>query len=211
LKAGLTIPADSEVINPPSGVSRQGDKLTWDVENIPAGQVVTVPIEIRVPTAGTHELRFACVTHSGVLASASAPTTVEAFADLQLSVNDPPSPSPIGAPVTYEMTVTNRGNREARDVKMVAQFSEGIEPQSAVGSKNRVVPGQVIFEPVASIAAGQTIKIQIVAKATVPGMHRFRAEVRCEENDARLVGEESTRYLESAGRIASPPSQTIQR
>lgn len=209
VQAGLMIPADAEVVNPPSGVTRQGDKLLWEVEIVPPGQVVTVPIELRLPSAGTHALKFACVTPSGTLASAEASTTVESFADLKLLVNDPPTPAPIGAPVVYELTVTNRGTRDARNVTILAQFSEGIEPQSASGLKNRVVPGQVLFDPIPAIPAGESVKIKLTAKASVAGMHRFRAEVRCEESDARLVEEESTRYLESASRIASQPGNLI--
>ncbi|MGN6136398.1 MAG: CARDB domain-containing protein [Aureliella sp.] len=211
VKAGLTLPKECEVVNLPSGVTRQGDRLTWEVEQIPAGQVVTVPLELRLTTAGTQQLKLACSALGAALASAEATTTVEAFADLKLSINDPQAPAPIGSPVTYEIKVTNRGTCAARNVMVVAQFSEGIEPQSASGFKNRVVPGQVVFEAIPSIAAGETVKIQVVAKASVAGTHRFRAEVRCEETDARLVGEESTRYLESASRIAMPPSTAIQR
>ncbi len=70
---------------------------------------------------------------------------------------------------------------------------------------------QVRFETVPQIAAGQSVQLKVVAKAAIAGVHRFRAEVRCEDNEARLVEEESTRYLESIGRIASPPNTTINR
>ncbi len=73
------------------------------------------------------------------------------------------------------------------------------------------MPGQVIFETIPRIAAGETVKLKVIAKASVNGVHRFRAEVRCEESDARLVEEESTRFLDSAGRVASPPPATLQR
>jgi hypothetical protein len=211
VQAGLMVPPETQVVNPPSGVTREGDKLLWEVDIVPPGQVVTVPIELRLPKAGNHGLKFACVTPAGALTSAEATTLVEAFADLKLQVNDPPAPAPIGAPVVYELTVTNRGSRDARNVTILAQFSEGIEPQNASGPKNRVVPGQVLFDPIPMIAAGESVKIKLTAKASVSGVHRFRAEVRCEESDARLVAEESTRYIESASRIASPPSSLIQR
>lgn len=211
VKATLTLPPKCEVVNSPSGVTRQGDRLIWEVEQIPAGQLVTVPIELRLASTGACELKLTCSADGGTTASAQALTTIEAFADLQLSVNDPQAPAPIGAPVTYEIDVINRGTCEARNVKVIAQFSEGIEPQSATGFKHRIIPGQVLFEPIPAVAAGETIKIQVVAKASVPGMHRFRAEVRCEETEARLVDEESTRYLDSAARIASPPASSLIR
>ncbi|MCC6508401.1 MAG: hypothetical protein IT423_04795 [Pirellulaceae bacterium] len=211
VQAGLVLPTGTETTQLPAGVSRDGDKLMWDLELVPPGQVVTVPIELKLPSPGQHEISFACVAPDGSVCTTSGQINVEAFADLKLLVNDPVSPAPVGSPVSYELSITNRGSREARGVLVVAQFSDGIEPESAAGLKHRVVPGQVRFDVVPQIAAGETIKLTIVARASLPGVHRFRAEVRCDENEARLVEEESTRFLESTGRVASPPSNIIQR
>ena len=211
VQVGLAIPAGTQLPNLPSGFSRDGDKLLWEIDMISVGQIWTMPIELSMTAPGDQRLQLACVLASGAVASAQATTNIEAFADLTLFVNDPPAPAPIGTPVTYEMTITNRGGCEARDVKIVAQFSEGIEPQSAAGLKNRVVTGQVLFEPIPTIAPGQTVKLQVVALASAPGTHRFRTEVRCEESDVRLVEEESTRYLESARRVGAAISNQVQR
>ncbi len=106
LDAGLMLPAGSEVAQLPSGVTREGNKLLWSIESIPAGQVVTVPIEFVMPSPGTHEVQFACVLPSGAATTAQAATIVEAFADLKLIVNDPTSPAAVGTPVPYELTIT---------------------------------------------------------------------------------------------------------
>ncbi len=211
LQAALQLPVGTEAVQLPAGVTQSGDRLLWNIALVPAGQEVSLPIELRLPTPGTHELTLACVSPDGSVASAKSQVNIEAYADLKLSVNDPVAPAPVGAPVTYELTITNRGSRDAKNVQIVAQFSDGIEPESAVGWNHQVVPGQVRFETVPQIAAGQTLQLKVVAKASVAGVHRFRAEVRSEENEARLVEEESTRYLDSPGRIASPPNATIHR
>ena len=129
---------------------------------------------------------------------------VEAIADLKLVVNDPIAPAPVGGTVTYEMSITNRGSRAATNVRAVAQFSDGIEPVQADGAQHRIVTGQVIFEPLARIEAGETKVLRVQAKAGAAGTHRFRAEVRSDESDLRLVQEETTQYLDSASRIATP-------
>ncbi len=195
----------------PAGMTRDGDKLLCNIDLIPAGQEINLPVELRLATPGVHELSLSCVTPQGTVASARSSVTIEAFADLKLLVNDPVAPAPVGAPVTYELTITNRGSRDANNVHMVAQFSEGIEPESASGWNHKVMPGQVRFEPIPQIGAGQSLTVKVIARAAVAGVHRFRAEVRCEDNEARLVEEESTRYLDAPGRIAAPPSTTIQR
>ncbi len=170
-----------------------------------------MPVELRLASPGTHEIALACVAPDGSVASARGSVTVEAFADLKLSVDDPVAPAAVGAQVTYELTIVNRGSRDAKNVQVVAQFSDGIEPETASGWNHQVVPGQVRFETIPQIAGGETVKLKVLAKASVAGVHRFRAEVRCEDNEARLVEEESTRYLDAPGRIASPPSTTINR
>ena len=211
LQVALQLPPGTETAQLPAGLSRDGDRLFWNVAQIPAGQEVNVPIEMTLATPGAHELTLACVSPDGTVASAKSSVTIEAYADLKLLVNDPVAPAPVGAPVTYELTITNRGSRDAKNVTILAQFSDGIEPQSAVGWNHQVVPGQVRFESIPQIAAGQSLQLKVIAKAAVAGIHRFRAEVRCEDNEARLVEEESTRYLDSTGRIASPPATSIHR
>lgn len=211
LQAALQLPVGTETAQLPAGVTRDGDRLLWNIPQIPAGQEVQLPLELKLATPGAHELSLACVGPDGSVTNTKASVTSEAYADLKLLVNDPVAPAPVGAPVTYELTITNRGSLDAKNVHIVAQFSDGIEPESASGWNHQVVPGQVRFDTVPQIAAGQSVQLKVIAKASTAGVHRFRAEVRCEDNEARLVEEESTRYLESTGRIASPPSTTINR
>lgn len=211
LQAALQLPPGTESLQLPAGMTRDGDKLLCNIDLIPAGQEINLPVELRLAAPGVHELSLACVTPQGTVASAKSSVTIEAFADLKLLVNDPVAPAPVGAPVTYELTITNRGSRDANNVHMVAQFSEGIEPESASGWNHKVMPGQIRFEPIPQIGAGQSLTVKVIARAAVSGVHRFRAEVRCEDNEARLVEEESTRYVDAPGRIAAPPSTTIQR
>lgn len=211
LQAALQLPVGTEMAQLPAGVTRDGDRLLWNIPQISAGQEVQLPLELKLATPGAHELSLACVAPDGSVTNTKANVTSEAYADLKLFVNDPVAPAPVGAPVTYELTITNRGSLDAKNVQIVAQFSDGIEPESASGWNHQVVPGQVRFDTLPQIAAGQSVQLKVIAKASTAGIHRFRAEVRCEDNEARLVEEESTRYLDSTGRIASPPSTTINR
>lgn len=211
LQAALQLPSGTETLQLPAGLTRDGDRLVWNIEQVPPGQEVQLPLELRLATPGTHELTLACVSPDGSTTSAKSKVMSEAYADLKLLVNDPVAPAPVGTPVTYELTITNRGSLDAKNVRIVAQFSDGIEPESASGWNHQVVPGQVRFENVPQIAPGQSVQLKIVAKASLAGVHRFRAEVRCEDNEARLVEEESTRYLDGTGRIASPPSTSVNR
>ncbi|MFN9914997.1 MAG: hypothetical protein ACK53L_20575, partial [Pirellulaceae bacterium] len=123
---------------------------------------------------------------------------VDAISDLKLMVTDPMAPAPVGQEVVYDLTIINRGSKAATAVQLLAQFSNGIEPVRAEGSASRVLPGQVVFDPIAVIEPGQEVTLRVVAQASEPGMHRFRAELQCEDGETQLIQEESTRYLSTA-------------
>jgi hypothetical protein len=132
---------------------------------------------------------------AGVAANAQAITKVEALADLKLVVNDPAGPFATGGEVNYEVQVMNRGTNVAKQLKVVVHFSEGIEPTSVEGAQAKLVPGQVICEPLAQLEAGEKIAFKVKARGESAGNHLFRVEVFCTEPETRLVSEGTTRFF----------------
>ena len=104
---------------------------------------------------------------------------VEAMAELHLDVKEPQGPIPVGEETTYEVRVHNRGTKAAQDIQVMAYFSQGIEPTSAEGCPHRIMPGQVAFNPIASLPAGEEVTLKVRACADAVGNHIFRAEVHC--------------------------------
>ena len=84
----------------------------------------------------------------------------------------------------------NRGSKEATNIDLIAQFSEGIEPTSASGHGSEIVPGQVIFKPIASIPAGGQITVKVLATAQKAGQSAVprRIVVRRTGDEARVGG-----------------------
>ncbi|MFO7903576.1 MAG: hypothetical protein R6U98_13005 [Pirellulaceae bacterium] len=138
-------------------------------------------------------------------ASDTVETMVEAIADLKLTVNDPKGPIRVGRDAIYEIQVLNRGSKPATDVALVAQFSEGVEPESVSGHPADIVPGQVIFEPLETVPAGEKVTMQITARAAQSGNLRFRAELTCDSPETKLAAEENTRFYGDA------PSSPVSR
>ena len=140
----------------------------------------------------------------------SLATRVESIAALVLTVSDPPAPAPIGTDLTYESVIRNRGSKEATDVRAIAQFSHGIEPQRSEGQSGEVMTGQVLFDAIPRIGAGQEVRIKVIAQADRPGHHRFRTEIR--SGDTVLVAEEATHYMSPKGeRVSRRSSETLSR
>jgi hypothetical protein len=125
---------------------------------------------------------------------------VEAIAELKLVVNDPSGPTATGETAVYELQVMNRGSQAAKQVKIVMQFSEGLEPQSFEGCEARIVPGQVLCQPLPQLGPGEQATLRVKAKAEQAGTHQYRIEVTTTDGDARLVSEGTTRFFVDSGR-----------
>jgi hypothetical protein len=145
--------------------------------------------------SGATKLQSNIESQGGGKADAEALVQIESVTDLKLSVSDPVAPAPVGQDVAYDLTIVNRGSKAAKAVKLLAQFSHGIEPTRAEGGVARVLPGQVVFDAIETIEPGQEVTLRVYAQAAEPGMHRFRAELQCEDGETQLVEEETTRYL----------------
>jgi hypothetical protein len=83
----------------------------------------------------------------------------------------------------------------ARAVNVAAMFSEGIDPTHVEGGQYEIQDGRVAFRTIDALPAGAEVVLKIHAKATREGTHIFRAEVACDDLDAKLVAEETTRYF----------------
>jgi hypothetical protein len=153
--------------------------------------------------AGENRVAAAAQAGGGIAASGEAITTVEAAADLKLVVNDPAGPLPTSELAVYQVQIMNRGSDAARQVKVVMQFSDGVEPVSFDGCQARIVPGQVICHPLPELGAGEQVTIRVKARADRGGTHQFRVEVNSEESETRLVSEGTTKFFADSGRPSS--------
>ncbi|QDS90138.1 Large cysteine-rich periplasmic protein OmcB precursor [Rosistilla ulvae] len=176
------------------GAELVGEFLRWKVDEMAPGATADYDLQCELAGVGAHLLAFECRGSAAGRATVSLTTEVEAIADLVLTINDPVAPAPVGEEVNYEIVIRNRGTLAAEGVKVIAQFSNGIEPIKVAGHAGELVPGQVLFDAIPRIDAGEQVKLSVRAKAMNAAHHRFRAEVTAGETI--LVAEEATRYME---------------
>ena len=177
--------------------------MRWPVGALEPGQTRTYKFNCLLNTSGDLQLEVGARGKGDLAASSACLTTVETVADLVLSVADPKGPLPTGEKIPYQIKVQNRGTKTAKGVNLVMQFSEGIEPLDATGLEHRIAEGQVLFNPIPQIDPGQEMTFKITAEALKSGTHIFRAQLTCQDSDAREIAEGTTRFFGEQIRPAS--------
>ncbi len=191
-----------------SGQYDQTDhQVTWHLRSLPPGDTVDLQLDCTLTGDGPCQVRVNATDETQLTADAVASTNVIARADLKLAVSDPSGPVHVAERGVYEIHVSNRGTKAAEGVEVVVFFSEGIEPAEVEGGQYEIAPGQVVFQPIASLPPGGEVVYQIRAKAGIVGDHVFRAEVHCRPLGARLVAQETTHYYADFARTAERPQE----
>ena len=204
LACSIAIPDGIEMIELPEGVTRQGNELRWSIPKLDPKSQFTLPVRCEMNRSGNHTLAFQARSDQNINLRSDISTLVEAIADLELVVNEPQAPAPVGARVVYELQVSNRGSKAAEDIRVVAQFSEGIEPLALEGHAGRIVPGQALFDNLPSIGPNQTVTLRVICQASKNGVHRFRAAVQSPSSQEDLLEEGSTRFVGSNSKSSKP-------
>jgi uncharacterized repeat protein (TIGR01451 family) len=195
VQVAAALPAGAKLMAATGGgqASADGGKVHWTIPTIRAGDHTVLELRCQMNNPGANRLSVQS-TAGDLSASAEETTQVEALADLKLDVIEPKGPIAVGADVAYEIRLLNRGTKSASDVKVVGYFSGKVEPVSATGGEHRLVPGIVVFKPIASLAPGNEATFKITARAKAPGHHMFKAEVVCETAGAKLGSEHTTLF-----------------
>ena len=207
LVALVRLPASADYLRGLEQAEQHGDRLTWPVGRLAAGEERIYRFFCQLNQPGDARFDIAVRNDRDLESASSLVTRVESIADLKMTINDPASPVPVGEDVLYEIEIVNRGSRAANHVQVIAQFSDGIEPVAVEGSPAELVPGQAVFEPIAHVNPGQTVTLKVKAKADREGSHIFRAELRCSDPEYRLVAEDTTTFYDS-GLMVSPGQST---
>jgi len=173
--------------------SQQG-QVTWQIGSLRHGAVRIFDLQCMLTSAGENRLDIRSRASGDLSAARAVITMVEALADLKLSINDPKGAIPVGAESEYEVRIVNRGSKAAEEIRIVGFFGPHVEPISIHGWRGEIATGQVDFDPIDRLNAGQELVFKIVARADVPGTHRFRVEVTCANPETTLASEESTKF-----------------
>lgn len=207
-----TLPAGAKLISATSGGQwkpEQG-KVVWSLPPLHAGGDTALELKCTLANPGPNRLQIASSASGDVSDAADITTNVEALADLKLDVSEPAGPIGVGDEVNYELRIHNRGSKAAEAVAVVVYFSDGIEPESAMGAPSDISNGVVAFRPLAMVPAGGEISLKVKARAQHNGKQVFRAEVECGTLGTKLVNsQEMTVYSGDGGPVLERADHAI--
>jgi uncharacterized repeat protein (TIGR01451 family) len=212
VQVAAMLPPDAKYIGSNSGgrFEPQQGRIVWSVGSLPTGGERTLDVQCSLNTPGDNRLQFVATADEDLNAAATANTQVQALADLKIEVRDPQGPVAVGQDSVYEVVVRNRGSAAAENVDLTVFFSEGLEAKSVEGAPHEIATGQVIFKPIPSVGAGETLIVKVHTLADRAGNHIFRAELVCQSLDTKLAAEEATLYYgdgaPAVGGTASEPT-----
>jgi uncharacterized repeat protein (TIGR01451 family) len=202
----VVLPVGAKVEASTEGSQSTDTGLKWRIGAMQPGIERTFEIQCVVMTAGENRLEAAVTAATGLSATQTATTDVQAIADLKLVVVEPTGARRVGEDVAYDVAITNRGSKAAEDVNVLVQFSDGVEPVAADGAPAELADGQVVFNSIPRIGPGQKAQLKVRARADKAGNHRFRVQVTGDEAETQLVFEGTTRFFGEAAASPAKPA-----
>ncbi len=199
--AVVSLPAGATFVDSTDGgkFDAQRAQVQWNIGALRPSSIRVLEMKCELNSAGENRVDVQCQSSQEINVAKSVVTVVEALADLKLFVNDPPGAVSVGQESEYEVRIANRGTKAAENIQLIGYFSEGVEPESVVGGPAQLSTGQVMFDPIDYIAPGKEVVYRISARASQPGNHVFRAELKCRSPETRLATEEWTKFYQGEG------------
>jgi hypothetical protein len=108
---------------------------------------------------------------------------------IDLQIEGLPDATPTGEAFDLTITIHNGSSRPLSRVVATVFFAEQIEPVSAGTWPVRLAPGVIAFDPLDSVAPGETVSLPIRAVGVVAGDCAYRVTLECPELDESLVAD----------------------
>ncbi|MDR1957777.1 MAG: DUF11 domain-containing protein [Planctomycetaceae bacterium] len=175
-------------------------EVHWQIDSIPQGQEFSCSVIVEARREGECQLAAKSLADTGIQASGSCVSVVEAIADVSFEIKPPKNPWEVGKEGEYQITVTNRGTKMAQGIDMTASFSEGLDPTGISGLNGRLDSDAVVVaDRIPSLAPAQSVTCTIKAMAKTDGNHKIHVTVTCQSTGTNLSAQEMTYYFKRRG------------
>jgi uncharacterized repeat protein (TIGR01451 family) len=128
----------------------EGTQLLWTLGELPGGQSRTIQVVFRSTAPGRIMNTATVVTDEGLKDQKTVATEIVAPL-LKVTMTGPPGGA-VGAPVNYDITVSNAGSGSATNVLLTDEFDRGLEHESKANP---------VELPVGTLPAGQSKVVKL--------------------------------------------------
>lgn len=192
--------ASLEPVRAREGYEFVGDDLVWNFERLEPGARLRIRIECRCASAAVESCNRVTVTcREGVRADAEACLSIEGGPEgVSLALSDLRDPVTVGRQTAYEIRVTNQGRQAVEAVVVTLELPQELEPLmvGTVGPGRYEIRGNTVrFDPVPTLAGGQTLTYRVEARARRAGAALVRARLESPNLSQPVIDEERTTVL----------------
>lgn len=166
--------------------------VLWSLEELPAGIAAEVELDIIPVDMGAQPLLFQVAADLNAQAKTESTVNVEGLSELSFTIADDNDPVEVEGETNYSIKVTNNGTRADAQVQLVVELPRGAtlvgQPDAPVESSHN--GNQIVFAPLPSMKAKETIEYQFTIRWTEEGQQNVRALVTSQNRSVPVTKEE---------------------
>jgi uncharacterized membrane protein len=170
-----------KVVRTTPGAQDFKDRIQWVVPRLNPGETRSFNVAVQAAAAGTVP-SFAQVLWRGPEQRAEVVTEFLGAAALHLDLRESGDPIRVGDKVRYTITVTNRGNAPAKDVKLVIKYPITQFAVDLEGTDGKSLPDKSVEITLPPIGPKDQTTRQVTLKATHAGKAVFHVEMESQES-----------------------------
>ncbi len=166
----------------------------WSLAELRPGLSASVELQSEPVETGNSQIEFTARADLNQKSTIKHDVAIEHLVDVYFEIDDVTDHIETGTTTEYRIRIINQGTKPASNVRLLAEFDNGIRPDSVSGGLRGQAQGQQIaFEPIPNINPGEEITASILATGTAPGEHRVAVNLQTDGREINITKEESTR------------------
>jgi len=167
--------------------------IQWSLGTLAPGQARVVVVNLKAQETGDWIDQAVARADRKLEAKAELAVHVEGVPALTFEVVDLDDPVEIGSETTYEIHVINQGSCPCINLRIDATVPDGMVSLAADGpTAGRIDGKQVSFAPLPKLGARADTVYRVRVRGIKAGDWRFRAQMRCDQQQLPVIEEEST-------------------
>lgn len=191
-----TVPACLTVTRASGGGTVNGNTITWNFENLGAGQSTSVTVYVTGASMCSGERVTFVADGKCVEADGAEPVDVIGIPAILLEVVDINDPVRVGGTTTYVITATNQGSAIDTNVTIVATV-EDMTITGNSGATTGTVSGKTIrFAPLPRLEVGARVEWRVEVRTDAAGDQRFAVSMTSDQLTRPVEETEATNVYE---------------